>query len=54
MLIYSPNLEFLGTDSSLYYNSYELKSDHGWSSLVNLIDVLNMQDMTLLIFVLLT
>ena len=41
MLIYSPNLEFLGTDSSLYYNSYELKSDHGWSSLVNLIDVLN-------------
>ena len=41
MSTYSPNLKFLGQDSSLYYNSYELKSDHGWSSLINLIDVLN-------------
>ena len=41
MSMYSPNLEFLGTDSFLYYNSYELKSDYGWSSLINLIDVLN-------------
>ena len=41
MSTYSPNLKFLGQDSSLYYNSYELKSDNGWSSLINLIDVLN-------------
>ncbi len=41
MSTYSPNLKFLGQDSSLYYNSYELKSDYGWSSLINLIDVLN-------------
>ena len=39
--MYSPNLEFLGLDSSLYYNSYELKSENGWSNLINLIDVLN-------------
>ncbi len=38
---YSPNLQFLGNDSSLYYNSYELKSDHGWKDLINLIDILN-------------
>ena len=41
MSMYSPNLEFLGLDSSLYYNSYEMKSENGWSNLINLIDVLN-------------
>ena len=41
MSMYSPNLEFLGLDSSLYYNSYELKSENGWSNLINLIDILN-------------
>lgn len=37
----SPNLKWLGTDSSLYYNSYELKSDIGWAELLHLIDTLN-------------
>ncbi|MFH1118341.1 MAG: CotH kinase family protein [Bacteroidota bacterium] len=35
-----PNLVYLGTDSSLYYNRYELKSDYGWDDLVNLCDTL--------------
>ncbi len=26
-----PNLVYLGTDSTLYYPAYELKSDYGWS-----------------------
>jgi len=34
------NLLYLGTDSSLYYNSYELKSDAGWNELINLCDTL--------------
>lgn len=36
----SPSLEYLGTDSSLYFNSYELKSEIGWNDLVNLTNVL--------------
>ena len=36
-----PNLVYLGTDSSLYYNRYELESDYGWSDLVDLCDTLN-------------
>jgi CotH protein/lamin tail-like protein/type IX secretion system substrate protein len=28
-----PTLEYLGTDSSLYYDSYELKSDFGWAEM---------------------
>ena len=32
-----PNLNFLGDDSTLYYNSYDMKSDHGWTELVDLI-----------------
>jgi hypothetical protein len=35
-----PNLEFLGTDSTDYYDSYELKSDNGWQELINLCDTL--------------
>lgn len=34
-------LVYLGKDSSCYYNSYELKSDHGWTPLLHLTDVLN-------------
>tara|TARA_B100001057_G_scaffold215043_1_gene215272 strand:- start:3394 stop:5181 length:1788 start_codon:yes stop_codon:yes gene_type:complete len=32
-----PNLNFLGDDSTLYYNSYDMKSDNGWTELVDLI-----------------
>lgn len=35
-----PNLKYLGSDSSLYYSSYEMKSDHGWSDLLDLCDTL--------------
>ena len=35
------NLAYLGADSSLYYNSYEIKSDAGWTHLVELISILN-------------
>ncbi len=41
MALYSPNLQYLGADTSLYYNSYELKSNHGWEQLMELTDVLN-------------
>ena len=36
-----PNLVYLGADSSLYFNSYELESDYGWSDLIDLCDTLN-------------
>jgi len=36
-----PNLSYLGTDSSLYYTKYELKSDFAWKDLINLCDTLN-------------
>ena len=32
-----PNLYYLGLDSTLYYDSYDIKSDHGWAELVELI-----------------
>lgn len=32
----SSSLEYLGADSTLYYNSYEMKSDFGWTDLVDL------------------
>ena len=35
------DLTWLGPDTTLYYNHYDLKSDYGWSELVNLIDILN-------------
>ena len=34
------SLERKGTDSALYYNMYELKSDFGWGELMTLIDTL--------------
>ena len=36
-----PNLNWLGYDTTQYYNSYTLKSDHGWEELVELIDILH-------------
>ncbi len=38
-----PNLVYLGTDSSLYYDGYEMKSDFGWADLINLCDSLDNQ-----------
>ena len=36
-----PNLYYMGDDSTLYYNSYDMKSDNGWEELVNLIKVID-------------
>lgn len=36
-----PNLNWLGPDSSSYYNSYNLKSESGWGKLMELIYTLN-------------
>jgi len=36
-----PNLTYLGTDSTKYYASYEMKSDGGWDELIHLTDTLN-------------
>ncbi len=35
------SLAYLGTDSSLYYKSYEVYSDYGWKQLIHLADTLN-------------
>ena len=35
------DLKWLGTDSLLYYNHYEMKSDRGWKAFIHMIDVLN-------------
>ncbi|MDP5170531.1 MAG: CotH kinase family protein [Bacteroidia bacterium] len=35
-----PTLEYLGTDSTNYYEAYEIKSDAGWQDLINLCDTL--------------
>lgn len=32
------NLKFIGTDSSLYFNFYEIKSNSGWNDLVSICD----------------
>jgi hypothetical protein len=37
----TPNLVYLGTDSSLYYTRYEMNSDHGWGELIALCDSLS-------------
>ncbi len=37
----SPDLKYLGSDSSLYFTGYELKSDKGWNDLVDLTNTLN-------------
>lgn len=35
-----PDLVYQGTDSTLYYNGYELKSNYGWADLIKLTDTL--------------
>ncbi|TXF90269.1 T9SS type A sorting domain-containing protein [Neolewinella aurantiaca] len=35
-----PDLQYRGEDSSAYYAAYELKSDNGWSELIDLCDTL--------------
>lgn len=35
-----PNLEYLGQDSTDYYDAYELKSDAGWQELIDLCDTI--------------
>ncbi|MFZ5555000.1 MAG: CotH kinase family protein [Bacteroidota bacterium] len=42
-----PNLSYLGTDSSLYYSKYELKSDFAWQDLIDLCNTLNNNPATL-------
>ncbi len=37
----SPDLKYLGADSSAYFNGYELQSDFGWNRLVALCNLLN-------------
>ena len=37
----NPDLKWLGADSANYYNSYDVKSDHGWGELMELIEKLN-------------
>ncbi|MCE3280659.1 MAG: C-terminal target protein [Bacteroidetes bacterium] len=37
----TPNLVYLGTDSTLYYARYEMNSDHGWKELIALCDTLS-------------
>jgi hypothetical protein len=37
-----PNLYYMGDDTTLYYNSYDMKSDDGWEELVNLIKVIDL------------
>lgn len=36
-----PNLEYLGQDSTDYYDAYEIKSDAGWQELIDLCDTLD-------------
>lgn len=35
------DLSWLGSDTTLYYNHYSLKSDKGWKEFVHLIDIIN-------------
>ncbi|MFT4761948.1 MAG: hypothetical protein ACI9XO_004608 [Paraglaciecola sp.] len=37
----SANLAWYGSDSTAYYERYDLKSDNGWAELLNLMDILN-------------
>ncbi|MBP7272225.1 MAG: CotH kinase family protein [Saprospiraceae bacterium] len=37
----SPDLRYLGTNPSSYYNGYEMKNDDDWQHLINLCDTLN-------------
>ena len=37
-----PNLYYMGDDSTLYYNSYDIKSDYGWKEFINLMKVIDL------------
>lgn len=37
----SPSLEYISQDTTQYYCSYQIKSDYGWTQLVQLIDTIN-------------
>ncbi len=37
-----PNLFYMGDDTTDYYNSYDMKSDYGWTELVNLIKTIHL------------
>ena len=37
-----PNLYYMGDDTTLYYDSYDMKSEQGWGELVKLIKVLDL------------
>lgn len=37
----SPDLKYIDSDSSSYFNGYEIQSDYGWNRLVNLTNTLN-------------
>ena len=37
-----PNLYYMGDDTTLYYDSYDMKSEQGWEELVNLIKVIDL------------
>ena len=37
----NPDLKWMGADSANYYNSYDVKSDHGWGELMELIEKIN-------------
>jgi hypothetical protein len=36
----TPSLAYMGSDSTTYYDSYTIKSEHGWEELMNLISTL--------------
>ena len=38
----TPNLTYLGEDTTMYYSSYNLKSDNGWKDLLELIQSINL------------
>ena len=37
-----PNLYYMGDDSTLYYNSYDIKSDYGWKEFINLMKTIDL------------
>ncbi len=42
-----PNLYYMGNDTTLYYDSYDIKSDYGWEDLVSLIRTINLSFQTI-------
>lgn len=41
MATVNPDLKYINSDSTSYYNGYEMKSSYGWKQLLGLIDTLN-------------